>query len=681
MLLDAAQTCLLLVPEGMEGIAVLPESLAAVPACVITRCIKLSGLSFPAGSTLDASLVTRNGILYSKNINSAGATDGTLTLLAVPAGIGTSVVIDANCTAIAEGAFWGCPNLATIVAGGNVGSIFSPQGGENGEGGEGAKTGGTSETGEGIPAFNSQTIENANVALGVSADNFESAAAAWRAAGFTKFTEPAQPGDTIVPEDGQSGFAFTMLPDYTLSVGWVGESKPDAAMQVPEYGILNGVEYTVSAVQNAAFQGCENLVTVNLPATVTSIGASAFENCASLATVQFPGGLSSIGANAFANTGLCSVVLPTGLETVGSQAFAGLADTVIVALNNNAKDVAADALAGCRNVSVYVPHSTTGEYAWKTGLTASGNHLYPYGVKFSDSLSNLAVGDQLPMFGEDGYFEAPGNIEVAFSYKAAAISIDTENYTVSAKREGEWRIDIDLRLQVPEVVAGQQQMRNLQLSPAALRMGQDATRAAAPAPTFSTVQRQLKNLGAAQETGTYSVGGTVRSAAQITVAVPMRAVFDTTATSTNGYDVNANTDTEGAVLVANCYFENRSTDGQSVQLTNVKCEGTDEGVGAILQPRTGTALNQTEMFGLRTADSTTDAITFGYGDTVNSKPVTAGSFVVPSGENNKLDVQFTLDLATKTKLTEPFKSGIDAHTTEHDIVKVIYTFQADSSIG
>ena len=37
MLLSEQMTSLLLVPEGMEGVAVLPESLATVPAYVISR--------------------------------------------------------------------------------------------------------------------------------------------------------------------------------------------------------------------------------------------------------------------------------------------------------------------------------------------------------------------------------------------------------------------------------------------------------------------------------------------------------------------------------------------------------------------------------------------------------------------------------------------------------------------
>ena len=50
MLFDEGLTRLLLVPEGMEGAAVLPVSMASVPACAFTRCTKLSAIEVPAGA-------------------------------------------------------------------------------------------------------------------------------------------------------------------------------------------------------------------------------------------------------------------------------------------------------------------------------------------------------------------------------------------------------------------------------------------------------------------------------------------------------------------------------------------------------------------------------------------------------------------------------------------------------
>ncbi|WP_165254019.1 hypothetical protein, partial [Adlercreutzia sp. ZJ304] len=79
-LLDAAKTSLLLIPEGMEGTAVLPDTLAAVPACVFSRCTKLMAISVAnTGSAASSAYAAQDGILYTNDLSS---------LIAAPAGIG-----------------------------------------------------------------------------------------------------------------------------------------------------------------------------------------------------------------------------------------------------------------------------------------------------------------------------------------------------------------------------------------------------------------------------------------------------------------------------------------------------------------------------------------------------------------------------------------------------------------
>ena len=63
-------TSLTLVPEGFEGNAVLPAEMATVPACVFSRCIKLTAITVAnakAGSTAASAFISKDGILYSRN--------------------------------------------------------------------------------------------------------------------------------------------------------------------------------------------------------------------------------------------------------------------------------------------------------------------------------------------------------------------------------------------------------------------------------------------------------------------------------------------------------------------------------------------------------------------------------------------------------------------------------------
>lgn len=465
MLFNAALTDLLLVPEGMEGAAVLPLTLASVPACVLTRCHKLSAMVFPNGGTGSQSLTSRNGLLYTADMT---------TLVAAPAGIGSSVEIAPETKHIAEGAFWGNAALDTIVVHGDVQSIVvnpvydaAVATVEQAEGGESAE-GDTAVWP--VPAFMPQTVENATVAL----DTDDAARGAWEAAGFTHFNTSAQPGDVIEPAEG-SGFAFTLLDDYTLAVRWEGEDAAPAALRIPAYGVLDGTNYAVSTIASDGFAGQTSVVTVDAPDTLTSVDDGAFAGCTSLQTISLPNAVSRIGVRAFMDTALLSVVLPTGLETLGAQAFGELNGTVVVALRDVAL-VSDAAFDGSTNLSVYVPVRADGNYAISAGLPASGNHIYPYGVQLSDATVQLAEGESANLFNE-GSLEAPGAIEVNYAYKARAISVDTETGDVEAKQVGNSNVAVSLTLKVPEMALTTINSEDVRLETAAYTGTDDSAQA------------------------------------------------------------------------------------------------------------------------------------------------------------------------------------------------------------
>lgn len=422
MLFNADQTNLLLVPEGMEGAAVLPVTLASVPACAFTRCTKLSAIVHSQGSMSSASFATRNGILYTADLD---------TLVAAPAGLGTSANVAAECTTIAEGAFWGNADLDTIIVNGNVATIDAL-------------------------AFDPATVATATVAM-----TGDFSREAWEAVGFTKFTKPLAVGDQIKPVEG-SGYMFTVLDDFTLAAGWWGEDRAPAAVRVPAYGIADGVQYTVSAIAKSGFAGQTGIVTVDMPETVTTIGAAAFAGCTNLQTVNFTNAVTVIGEAAFQGTALRSVVLPSGLARVGAAAFGNLRGTTVLALTD-VRGVFNDAFAGSTGMSVYVPMREDGDYALSAGLPASGNHVYPYGVKLSSETVELEEGG-VANLNDAGYIEAPGEIDVEYKYSAKSISVDTESGEVEGKQIGNASLQATLTLTmdyvyVKDIVANQVKLR------------------------------------------------------------------------------------------------------------------------------------------------------------------------------------------------------------------------------
>ena len=87
----------------------------------------------------------------------------------------------------------------------------------------------------------------------------------------------------------------------------------------------------VTAINDCAFIGCENITKVSLPKNVVSIGNYSFYNCTNLATVYISSGTTSIGRSSYQDcSSLTEISLPNTLSSIGSAAFSGCPYTTIV---------------------------------------------------------------------------------------------------------------------------------------------------------------------------------------------------------------------------------------------------------------------------------------------------------------------------------------------------------------
>ncbi len=79
---------------------------------------------------------------------------------------------------------------------------------------------------------------------------------------------------------------------------------------------------SVTYIGNYAFFDCDSITSIVLPDSVVSIGMGAFEKCDALASVTFSKGLISIGDFAFKEcVKLANFTLPEGLLVIGDSAF------------------------------------------------------------------------------------------------------------------------------------------------------------------------------------------------------------------------------------------------------------------------------------------------------------------------------------------------------------------------
>jgi hypothetical protein len=136
------------------------------------------------------------------------------------------------------------------------------------------------------------------------------------------------------------GFVYA-LTEGGESVAIIGYSGPGGVVEVPPE--LDGLPVTeigflafhfqraitrvvipepVARIGAGAFEGCSNLVSIELPETLTEIGGSAFAFCEALEEIVLPEGILHLRENTFLGCqSLLRVRLPTSLLTIGEGAF------------------------------------------------------------------------------------------------------------------------------------------------------------------------------------------------------------------------------------------------------------------------------------------------------------------------------------------------------------------------
>ena len=110
----------------------------------------------------------------------------------------------------------------------------------------------------------------------------------------------------------------------------------------------------LTAISDAAFEGCAQLTQLQLPRQVTTIGAKAFKGCQKLTTLQLPDGLKSIGAEAFSGCkALAQLELPEGLRQLNDRTFSGCTSLTAMTLPTGLKRLGDEAFSGCTALTTF----------------------------------------------------------------------------------------------------------------------------------------------------------------------------------------------------------------------------------------------------------------------------------------------------------------------------------------
>ena len=167
-------------------------------------------------------------------------------------------------------------------------------------------------------------------------------------------------GTEDVSDDGKAAYKVTKSDLEKGTVTYVAPTDAKATtVTIPATVEIDGVEYSVTAIEKNAFKKNKNLKTVTIGKNVKTIGANAFYNCTKLKTVTFGSNVTAIGDKAFYKcTALTKISLPSKVKTIGKSAFEGCKKVTSVTIGKSVAKIGAKAFYGCSKIKTLTIKST-----------------------------------------------------------------------------------------------------------------------------------------------------------------------------------------------------------------------------------------------------------------------------------------------------------------------------------
>ena len=148
---------------------------------------------------------------------------------------------------------------------------------------------------------------------------------------------------------------------------------------IPEEVIHDGEAYTVTGIDDYAFNSCSKLTSIVLPNSLKTIGKYAFRQCSSLTSIVIPSNVESIGQYAFMNcSNVVSVTLPEGLTSIGRDAFNGCNGLTSLTIPSTVTKIGCGTWCYCSNLTdVYcLPVKVPMDYSYYDGETYTNVNLH-----------------------------------------------------------------------------------------------------------------------------------------------------------------------------------------------------------------------------------------------------------------------------------------------------------------
>lgn len=190
--------------------------------------------------------------------------------------------------------------------------------------------------------------------------------------------------------------------DYTI---------PDSVININEYafqGSLNLVSVKipngVTDIGRFAFGRCANLVSITVPTSVKSIDEGTFYGCTGLTSVSIPNSVIDIGRRAFKGcTSLGSVSLPESIVNISEQAFGDCTSLGSVLIPESVESIASETFTGCESLKEINVNINNKKYCSVNGVLLSKDKTVLLQYPSGNRAEHYSIPDYVTNIGDNAF--------------------------------------------------------------------------------------------------------------------------------------------------------------------------------------------------------------------------------------------------------------------------------------
>ncbi len=227
----------------------------------------------------------------------------------------------------------------------------------------------------------------------------------------------------IVPENIPGDFTYIVTDAAIMTIEITGYTGSDTDIVIPEE--IDG--YTVTRIGDGAFEGCDELTSIEIPGSVMCVGNRAFYMCSRLADIKIPKEVTTIEDYTFYGcSSLTDIEIPNGVTSIGNSAFRGCSGLTSIEIGSSIIDIKAAAFFDCngltsikiseglRSIGKAAFYGCTGLTSVKIpgSVTSIGEGVFTncsnlISIELPKSVINIgdwAIGKSVDIYGESGSY-------------------------------------------------------------------------------------------------------------------------------------------------------------------------------------------------------------------------------------------------------------------------------------